>query len=312
MTLKLPPLNALKAFEIAARTGSYVAAARELNVSPAAVSQQVRKLEQFFDKKLFVRYNNRIVLTDAGTTIYSSAAPALQDLSGLTQQVMEGKSRSRLVVSVMPSLAQSWLAPRLAKFCRSMPGVGIETRIEDDPVDFARDGIDIRICYGPYLYPDFKTKSLFHDAVTPICSPEFANEHSLTEENLTDLSDELFLHTTWGMSFASPPTWKDWFFSVGLQRVPDITLGHQIGMPGIALEYARLNMGLLLGQRELAANDIRDKRLIALSEQSLALSHAYSAVYPYSRARHSGLQMLLGILSDKNEPGSGTVGWVEG
>jgi LysR family glycine cleavage system transcriptional activator len=84
MTLKLPPLNALKAFEIAARTGSYVAAARELSVSPAAVSQQARKLEQFFDKKLFIRYNNRIVLTDAGTTIYASAAPALQDLSGLT------------------------------------------------------------------------------------------------------------------------------------------------------------------------------------------------------------------------------------
>ena len=77
MLLKLPPLNALKAFEIAARSGSYVAAANELRVSPAAVSQQVRKLEQYFDKKLFVRYNNRIVLTDAGTTIYTNAAPAL-------------------------------------------------------------------------------------------------------------------------------------------------------------------------------------------------------------------------------------------
>ncbi len=80
MSLKLPPLNALKAFEIAARTGSYVAASKELRVSAAAVSQQVRKLEQYFDKKLFVRYNNRIVLTDAGTSIYTNAAPALQDL----------------------------------------------------------------------------------------------------------------------------------------------------------------------------------------------------------------------------------------
>ena len=297
--MKLPPLNALKAFEIAARTGSYVAAAKELRVSPAAVSQQVRKLEQYFDKKLFVRYNNRIVLTDAGTTIYTSAAPALQDLSGVTQQILEGAARSRLVVSVVPSLADTWLAPHLASFCRSTPGVGIETRVEDDPVDFARDGIDLRICYGPYLYPDFKSTAIFHDAMTPICSPEFAHEHQLNEANLTELEDELFLHTSWGSSFASPPTWKDWFTNAGIQRAPNIALGHQIGMSSVALEYARLNMGVLLGQRRLAARDIRENRLILLSEQSLPLGHAYSAVYPHSRVRHSGLQKLLGMLTDE-------------
>jgi LysR family glycine cleavage system transcriptional activator len=301
MGMKLPPLNALKAFEIAARTGSYVAAARELLVSPAAVSQQVRKLEQYFDKKLFIRYNNRIVLTDAGTTIYTSVAPALQDLAGVTQKVLEGVARSRLVVSVLPSLAQSWLAPRLASFCRSASGIGIETRVEDDPVDFARDGIDLRICYGPYLYPDFRTTTLFHDVVTPICSPDFAGEHELNEASLSRLPDELFLHTSWGSSFASPPTWKDWFASIGVQRAPNITLGQQIGMSSIALEYARLNMGVLLGQHHLAARDLQENRLILLSQQSLSLGHAYSAVYPHSRVRHSGLQKLLEVLTD--EPG---------
>ncbi len=299
MLLKLPPLNALKAFEIAARTGSYVAAANELRVSPAAVSQQVRKLEQYFDKKLFVRYNNRIVLTDAGTTIYTNSAPALQELSNVTRQVLEGSARSRLVVSVLPSLAQDWLAPRLASFCRAMPGIGIETRIEDDPVDFARDGIDLRICYGPFLYPDFKAISLFHDTVVPMCSPKFADEHNLNEANLAQLADEQFLHTSWGSSFASPPNWKDWFANAGIQRSPNISLGHQIGMPSIALEYARLNMGVLLGQHHLAARDIQENRLILLAEQSLPLGHAYSAVYPHSRVRHSGLQKLLEVLTDE-------------
>jgi LysR family glycine cleavage system transcriptional activator len=297
--MKLPPLNALKAFEIAARTGSYVAAAKELRVSPAAVSQQVRKLEQYFDKKLFLRYNNRIVLTDAGTTFYTSAAPALQDLSSVTQQILEGTARSRLVVSVLPSLASTWLAPRLAAYCRTTPGGGIETRIEDDPVDFARDDIDIRICYGPYLYPDFKATALFHDTVAPICSADFAREHKLNEANLSQLPDELFLHTSWGSSFASPPTWKDWFASIGIQRTPNITLGQQIGMSSIALEYARLNMGVLLGQRHLAARDLQENRLILLSQQSLSLGHAYSAVYPHSRVRHSGLQKLLEVLTDE-------------
>jgi LysR family glycine cleavage system transcriptional activator len=299
--MKLPPLNALKAFEIAARTGSYVAAAKELRVSAAAVSQQVRKLEQFFDKKMFIRHNNRIVLTDAGTTIYTSTAPALKDLSGVTQQILEGTARSRLVISVLPSLASNWLAPRLAAFRRGMPGIGIETRIEDDPVDFARDGIDIRICYGPFLYPDYKTTTLFHDAVTPICSADFAREHQLTEANLVQLSDELFLHTSWGSSFASPPTWKDWFTNAGIQRAPDISLGQQIGMSSVALEYARLDMGVLLGQRQLAIQDVKEGRLIQLSAMSLPLSHAYSAIYPHSRARHGGLQKLLKILADEVE-----------
>ena len=301
MLLKLPPLNALKAFEIAARTGSYVAAANELRVSPAAVSQQVRKLEQYFDKKLFVRYNNRIVLTDAGTTIYTNAAPALQELSNVTRQVLEGSARSRLVVSVLPSLAQDWLAPRLASFCRAMPGIGIETRIEDDPVDFARNRIDLRICYGPFLYPDFKAISLFHDAVVPMCSPKFADEHNLNEANLSQLADEQFLHTSWGSSFASPPTWKDWFANAGIQRSPNISLGHQIGMSSIALEYARLAMGVILGQRQLAANDFRNNGLLLLSEQSLPLSHAYSAVHPHSRSRHGDLQLLLEMLTDEAE-----------
>jgi LysR family glycine cleavage system transcriptional activator len=299
--MKLPPLNALKAFEIAARTGSYVAAAKELRVSPAAVSQQVRKLEEYFDKKLFLRYNNRIVLTDAGTTFYTSAAPALQDLSSVTRQILEGTARSRLVVSVLPSLASTWLAPRLAAYCRTTPGGGIETRIEDDPVDFARDDIDIRICYGPYLYPDFKATALFHDTVAPICSPDFAREHNLNEANLSQLPDELFLHTSWGSSFASPPTWKDWFASIGVERTPNITLGQQIGMSSIALEYARLNMGVLLGQRHLAARDLQEKRLILLSDQSLPLGHAYSAVYPHSRVRHSGLQKLIEVLTDASD-----------
>lgn len=296
MVLKLPPLNALKAFEIAARTGSYVAAAQELRVSPAAVSQQVRNLEQYFDKKLFIRYNNRIVLTDAGTTIYTNTAPALQELSQVAQKVLGGSAQARLVVSVLPSLAQRWLAPRLASFCRRTPGIGIETRIENDPVDFVRDGIDLRICYGPYLYPDFKVTALFHDAVAPICSPEFARENQLNEAKLSQLSDEHFLHTSWGSSFASFPTWKDWFANAGIQRAPNIALGHQIGMSSIALEYARLSMGVLLGQRHLAAQDIQENRLVMLSEQSLPLGHAYSAVHPHSRTRHSGLQALLDTL----------------
>ena len=113
MTRKLPPLNALKAFEAAARTGGFVPAARELRVSPAAVSQQVKNLERFFDKRLFVRHHNRLSLTDAGLAVFADSSEALERLAAMTLRTFEGEVRSRLVVSVLPSVASHWLNRRL-------------------------------------------------------------------------------------------------------------------------------------------------------------------------------------------------------
>ena len=169
----LPPLNALRAFEAAARSGSYVAAASELGVSSAAVSQQVRNLEVFLGKQLFMRFNNRIVLTDAGQSIFAGATEAFQSLSSLTQQALTGTTRSRLVISVLPSVAHRWLAPRLAMFALKERSFRFELRVEDDPVDFARYDIDLRVCYGTSLYPEFKAVHLRQDEVLPMCSPAY-------------------------------------------------------------------------------------------------------------------------------------------
>src|SRR5262245_46721540 len=141
MPLLLPPLNALRAFEAAARAGSYVAAAEELGVSPAAISQQVRNLEEFLDKQLFMRFNNRVLLTDAGQMVFIGASDALQSISSLTEQVMSGQTRSRLVISVITSVAERWLEPRLAAFALRERALRIDIRVEADPVDFARHNI---------------------------------------------------------------------------------------------------------------------------------------------------------------------------
>jgi LysR family transcriptional regulator, glycine cleavage system transcriptional activator len=146
--LFLPPLNALRAFEAAARAGGYVAAAEELDVSPAAVSLQVRKLEEFLGKQLFMRFNNRVVLTDAGQSIFAGASDALQAISTLVEQATSGGAKSRLIISVLPSVAHRWLEPRLAAFVLHERTLRIELRVEDDPVDFARHDIDLRISYG--------------------------------------------------------------------------------------------------------------------------------------------------------------------
>ena len=173
MPLTLPPLNALRAFEAAARTGGFVSAADELGVTPAAISQHIRKLEDYFGKDLFLRRNNRVTLTDAGQAILSGTAGALQQISDITVDLITDRPRSRLVISCIESVAEKWLLPRLAAFSRSQPDFRFDLRVEADPVDFARHNIDLRLSYGLGAYADQRAQILLQDAVQPMCSPDY-------------------------------------------------------------------------------------------------------------------------------------------
>ncbi len=297
MPLSLPPLNALRAFEAAARTGSYVAAAEELGVSPAAVSQQVRNLEDFLGKKLFMRFNTRVSLTDAGQAIFVGASDALQSISALTEQVMTGGTRSRLVISVITSVAERWLEPRLAAFALKEKALRIELRVEGDPVDFARHNIDLRICYGTNVYPEMNTIRLFQDAVLPLCSPSYLERNrSARTLGMEGVPDEDLIHTSWGPSFVSHPTWHAWFAKSGIDRPIDAK-GYQIGMSGLSLDLARDGVGVALGQKVMAAGDLAAGRLVPVSDIAIELGHPYCLVHPRSKARKAGLQALIDWLT---------------
>lgn len=293
----LPPLNALRAFESAARTGSYVAAADELRVSAAAISQHVRNLETFLGKQLFMRFNNRIVLTDAGQSIFAGATEALQAITTVTRQAMTGKGRQRLVISVLPSVAHRWMAPRLARFTAVSPDFRFELRVEDDPVDFARHDIDLRMCYGTNLYPELRAVHLHQDEVLPLCSPAYlARNPAAHMPLLAGVPGEDLIHTDWGPSFGSHPTWEMWFALSGISRA-ESSAGFRSGMSGLSLDLARDGAGVALGQRMLAADDIAAGRLVALSEIAIPLGHTYSLVHSPSKARKTGFQQLLDWLT---------------
>lgn len=288
--LKLLPLNALKSFEAAARTGSYVAAAAELNVSPAAVSQQVRNLESFFRRKLFTRLNNRVVLTDAGEAVQAGITPALEDIATLTRRVLAATGRGKLVVSVIPSLAECWFMPAFASFAESS-ALRIELRVENDPVDFAGNEIDLRIFYASTTYPALQLVPLFRDAVLPLVSPQLAP--GLT---MASLSDDMLIHTGWGEDFASHPSWDEWFGRYLPERRVDPAKGHKVGSSQLALDFARRGLGVALGQRALAQDLIDKGELVVLDEGSLPLGHDYCAAYPRGKARKQGLVPLIDCL----------------
>ena len=293
MSLPLPPLNALRAFEAAARAGGYVAAAEELGVSPAAVSQQVRNLEEFLGKQLFMRFNNRVVLTDAGQAVYAGASECLQAISTLTEQIMSGHARSRLVISVITSVAERWLESRLAAFARQHPTIRIDLRVEPNPVDFARQNIDLRICYGANLYTEMTVILLKQDEVLPLCSPLYL-ERNVDAKSLgmKAVPHDDLIHTNWGPMFFSHPTWRAWYAKAGLNR-PDDSKGYQIGTSGLVLDMARDGVGVALGQRMMAAGDLAAGRLVPLSDVTITLGHPYCIVHPRSKSRKAGLQALI-------------------
>jgi LysR family glycine cleavage system transcriptional activator len=294
---RLPPLNAIKAFEVAARAGSFTLAATELGVSSAAVSQQIRNLESWFGKQLFVRTGNRIALTDAGHAIYPQTARALGDIAAIGQRMLEGTLRTRLVVSVPFSLAELWLAPRLAVLIEAFPHMAIDVRVEDDPVDIARQNIDLRISYGDYHYPGLKLVRLVHDDVLPVCSPEFWHRHGSGASGLAELHESLFIHTNWGPNYATHPSWADWFAASGGSRSPDPSHGRRVGLSSLAISAARLGLGVALGQRVMARADLEAGRLIALSSVSVRLGHPYCAFMPTAKADRADVAGLVALLS---------------
>lgn len=295
---RLPPLNAVKTFEAAARLGSFVLAGSELGVSSAAVSQQVRHLEQYFGKQLFVRNGNRLTLTDAGLAIYPQTARALNDIAAMTGRILEGELRTRLIVSVPFSLAEHWLAPKLCELLEVYPQLSVDVRVEDDPVDLARHDIDLRVSYGNYHYPAVDVVPLAHDEVQPMCAPEFWYRYGNQDFDLAGVDESLFIHTHWGPNFASHPTWGDWFAAAGQHFAPDPARGRRSGLSSLSIALARQGVGIALGQKLIARADLEAGRLIALSPAALKLGHGYCAFVPTAKAERVDVKRLIALLDN--------------
>lgn len=262
-----------------------------MRISTAAVSQHVRRLEDFLGKKVFTRLNNRVVLTDAGQALYEGVGAALQMISDTTEQQMLRRSRARLVVSCIGSLAERWLLPRLAGYARAHPGFRFDLRVEADPVDFARHDIDLRLAYDPGQYPDQARALLAQDRVLPLCSPDWLARNP-EAQGMAQVAAEDLLHTSWGPDFGSLPNWPGWYAEAGLSP-PCPAPGFQSGSSALVLDMAREGLGVALGQALLAQDDLAGGRLLALSDVTLPLGHPYGLVWPHARA---GKRHLAGLV----------------
>ncbi|MCG7519882.1 LysR family transcriptional regulator [Ruegeria sp. Ofav3-42] len=287
------PLNALRAFEAAARTGSFTKAARELNVSAAAVSQQVKLLEEFWDETLFIRQGNRISLTDSGQMAYPELAGAITRLSDLSDRMQRTNTRrKRLVLSAPPSVAETWLARKLSKLGFDNLETPLGIRIEEDPVDFQADRIDMRVFYGHDLYGDYQVVSLFSDVLVAVASPQLAAQYS---HGLIRVPDRCFIHTDWGPGFASSP---DWNTALDGRRIIDRSAGQLVGHSSTALSFARNGLGVALVPQEMAATDLKTGNITKMDLSPITLPQDYLIAYPKRLKSHPDVQKIVGSLQN--------------
>ncbi|RWM23114.1 MAG: LysR family transcriptional regulator [Mesorhizobium sp.] len=274
----LPSLRGLQAFEAAARAGSFAAAAEELSISAAAVSQLIRTVEEQMGRKLFHRVNRRVVLTEAGVEMLPRLTMAFQEIGSVARDVGDA-FRPRLVISVPPSMAMGWLSERLAGFVASHGAADISLRGDDDPVPFDHELIDVRLSYGPH-YREHPTEEIVRDAVYPVCAPGLAG--AIRSESLAGLP---LIHTDWGPTGASFPSWRNWFDAAGIEPGPAARRGLSANSSRAALDLAISGLGVALAQGIYCAQALEDGRLVRPVARALELRQPYCLTIPERSAR---------------------------
>lgn len=280
----LPSLRCLQAFEAAARSGSFVSAAEELAISPAAVSQLIATLEGHVGRKLFHRINRRVVLTEAGREVLPRLTLAFEELQGVARELAGDGHRARLVVSVPLSVAMGWLTSRLPDFIAVHGEADISIRGEEEPIDFERDLVDLRLSYGRFHDRDHAAEPLAVDAVYPVCSPSFlARQGPVT--GARDLTAMSLIHTEWGPVAPSFPSWRQWFETAGVSPGRESQRGLTVNSSAAALDVAVQGLGVALCQGLFAARPLEEGRLVRPVPHSLKLSQPYCLTVPQRSAR---------------------------
>jgi LysR family glycine cleavage system transcriptional activator len=260
MTRRLPPLNALRAFEAAARHGSFVKAADELAVTPAAVSQQIRLLEADLGVALFRRLPRGLLPTEAARNAMPELRRAFAHLAQAVASIRGGSLAGSLTVSVIPSFAARWLVPRLTGFVRAYPEIELTVRAEIRNVNFAREEVDLGLRYGKGVYPGLDTRLLLTEEVFPVCAPSLlSGPKSL--RRIEDLRHQTLLHDR-QLSGEEPSLhWRQWLRDAGLVDL-DPERGPGFTDTTMLLEATARGMGVALGRSALVADDLAAGRLV--------------------------------------------------
>jgi LysR family glycine cleavage system transcriptional activator len=271
---RVPPLNPLYMFDVAARHGSFTLAADELHLTQGAVSRQVRTLEKYLGVNLFDRGHRSVRLTRAGKSFHEDLKVGFEQLEAATGRLMANRARQTLIVRAYSTFATRWLIPRLAAFHAANPKISVDLTASMKPVDFEHEDVDIAVHFGiAEERPDLNQSLLLPVAIVPVCSPALIRSRRPLRHP-SDLQHYTLLH-----SMARPEDWPNWLGANGV--VADwATRGFRFESSSMAYEAAIKEIGVAIAVAALVQSDLQEGRLIAPFAMILSTPYAYWLVHP--------------------------------
>lgn len=297
---RLPPLNALRAFEAAARLRSFARAADELAVTPTAISHQIKGLEDTLGVELFVRLPRGLRLTPAGANYLPELTRGFDALARAGDRLTGSGMTGVMKISTMASLAHCWLVPRLITFHRRYPGLTLVVNATTRLVDFMREEVDVAIRYGKGGYPALRTVKIMEEEVFPVASPALL-ERGPALDDWPDLARHVLLHDNG--TFETEPwlNWQVWLRRAGADQLVDATRGIEYDNSAMLVDAAVRGHGVALGRSVLVAEHLREGRLVALFNTRRPADYAYFAVAPEPTADQPRVQAFISWLKEEAE-----------
>ena len=279
---QLPPLNAIRAFEAAARHLSFNRAAEELHVTPSAISHQVRTLESTLGVVLFHRHSRQIALTEPGQALLPPLSTALDQMAAAVRRVT---LPSTLMLSVTPSFAAEWLIPRLASFQQQYPDCEVRLATHHQTPQFNTSDIDLAIVAGRGGWRHLRSHRLLTEQIVPVCSPSLlpaAGQSAESSANRQALLRRLpLIHV-----ITQPERWRQWLQAAGLD-VAGSQHGPRFQTTTLALEAAENGLGIALANRVFVEAHLHSGRLCVPIDLGLPTERDYFLVYPDARAAYA-------------------------
>ena len=292
MSRTLPPLEAFRFFEAAARHLNFTQAAKEMHVTHGAVSQRIKRLEEHLGTPLFRRSGRGMLLTDEGRRLLERVQAAISEIAEGVEAIRPRDRDRTLTISTVPCFAAYWLLPRLADFNEHHPDIRVNIRAALSLTDFTRDGVDMAVRFGPGTWPGLISVRLYDEELVPVCSPAFRDGEQPRVPG--DLLKVPLLHD-------ERQPWSIWFEAVGLDYRDD-GQGPRYSDGNLLIPAAIAGLGVALARASLVEADLASGRLVRLFSRSVPTRYSYFIVYPPGSENTGKIQVFQQWLFEQVPP----------
>lgn len=288
----LPSLTSLAVFEAAARHLSFKLAASELNVTPGAVSRQIKALEDEFGVALFSRGSGGVGLTSAGEDLYAVLSGGFSRAAEVVRTIKRGDRSKNVTIACTDAFATLWLMPRMGDFWTRYPDIAVDHLISDNAREYRRAEVGLRIRYGFGAWPYETARPLFSETIYPVCGRAFAEAHA--GASAADLADLPLLHVDW-----VDPEWAGWDEVLRRAALPHGTpRGRRFGKFTVALSAAQANQGVAVGWDRMVRPLIEEGKLVRFTDLELPAPGGYYLTWNDNRELSPAAEILRDWLTE--------------